>query len=55
MPPKKTQKKETIQPKMMSVRQDQHDRIQAIAEKEGRSMRTVLERMLDKYEGITGV
>lgn len=43
--------KEVIEPKMISIRKDQYDRLQAIADKEGRSMRSVLERMLDKYEG----
>ncbi len=43
--------KKAIVPKMINVREDQYDRIVAIANKEGRSRRTVIERMLDMYEG----
>lgn len=50
MPPKKAKAK-VIEPKMISIREDQYERLQKIAEKEDRSMRSVLERMLDKYEG----
>ena len=47
----KKAQKDLVVPKMLSVRQDQWDRIAKIADKEDRSMRSVLERMLDKYEG----
>ena len=46
MPPKK----KIIVPKMLSIRENQYKRLSKIAEKEGRSMRTILERMLDQYE-----
>ena len=49
MPPKK--KKVIIEPKYISIREDQYDRLQALAKAEDRSMRSVLERLLDKYEG----
>ena len=53
MPPKKkiiVPKKKIIVPKMLSIRENQYKRLSKIAEKEGRSMRTILERMLDQYE-----
>ena len=37
--------------KMLSVRTPQHDRLVKIAKAEHRSLRNLLERMMDKYEG----
>ena len=46
-----SKKKDTpILPKMLSVRQDQYDRISKIAKEEDRSMRAVIQRMLNMYE-----
>ena len=44
-------KKKVVVPKMISIREDQYDRIVAIANKEERSIRGVIQRMLDNYEG----
>jgi len=43
-------KKKAVIPKMISIRKDQYDRIVAIANKEDRSIRGVIQRMLDVYE-----
>jgi len=44
-------KKKAVVPKMISIREDQYDRLVVIARKEDRSIRGVLQRMLDMYEG----
>lgn len=51
MPSNKQKKKNLVVAKMLSIRQDQYDRIEVIAEKEDRSKRAVIQRMLDAYEG----
>lgn len=37
--------------KMVSVRTPQHERLVKIAKREHRSLRNLIERMMDKYEG----
>lgn len=37
--------------KMISVRTPQHERFAALAKKEHRSLRALLDRMMDVYEG----
>ena len=44
-------KKKKVIPVMFSITKDQQKRLHKLAEKEDRSMRSVLERMLDQYEG----
>lgn len=48
---KKTAKKPSVKPKMLSIREDQYDRIVAICKEEDRTIRGVIERMIDNYEG----
>lgn len=38
--------------KMLSLRTPQHDRLLKIAQREHRSLRSLMDRMMDKYEGI---
>lgn len=37
--------------KMLSLRTPQHARLLRIAQKEHRSLRSLMDRMMDKYEG----
>ena len=43
-------KKDKVIPKMVSVREDQHERLVKLSVTEGRSIRSILDRMLDMYE-----
>lgn len=44
-------KNKVIKSSMISVRSDQYERILKIVEKEDRTIRSVIERLLDTYEG----
>lgn len=46
------EKRKAIEPKMISIRKDQYDRLLLIAKKEDRSLRGIIQRMLDMYEGM---
>ena len=48
---KQKKKKEVMETEMFSIRKDQHDRLLRLKASDHRSMRAILDRALDMYEG----